>query len=399
MPASKLVALSLKPGKEGAFFARHPWVLAKSLLPAADWPADGDEVDLLTNKGSWIARGIYNGRSHIRVRLYSWTAHESLDEAFWQRRLAAAIAWRRQIGYDHPTGSARLVFSEADGISGLIVDRYCSYLVVQVTALAIQQRLDVILRQLVEALNPSGISVRTDPKIVQAEGLTAQEGCVWGEPLPPQIDLSENGLTFRVDLGAGQKTGYYLDQRENRRVAASYLRDRRVLDVCCYVGGFSLAAARLGPASEVLGLDASEKAVSQAALNADLNQIRHARFEVGDCFQGLEQLASAGARFGGVILDPPRFAGSRQSIDQALRAYHRLNRLAVQVLEPEGILVTCSCSGRVTREDFGRMLGGVAQKTRRDIQVVESRGSAPDHPVVLSCPETEYLKCFICRVH
>ena len=146
MPASKLVALSLKPGKEGAFFARHPWVLAKSLLPAADWPADGDEVDLLTNKGSWIARGIYNGRSHIRVRLYSWTAHESLDEAFWQRRLAAAIAWRRQIGYDHPTGSARLVFSEADGISGLIVDRYCSYLVVQVTALAIQQRLDGVER-------------------------------------------------------------------------------------------------------------------------------------------------------------------------------------------------------------------------------------------------------------
>jgi 23S rRNA (cytosine1962-C5)-methyltransferase len=398
MPATAgLPQITLKPQKSGTFLSRHPWVLAKSVLPSDAQPADGDIVDLVLPNGRWIARGVYNSRSFIRVRLYSWNADESLDDQFWRQRLEAAVALRQQLGYNDPAGAARLVFSEADGLSGLIVDRYGEHLVVQITALAMGRRLDLIVKILADLVRPRGIIVRTDAKIMQAEGLEPRDGVVWGEPLPAQTEISENGLRFRVDLSEGQKTGYYLDQRENRLAAAAYMRDRRVLDVCCYIGGFGLAAARLGQAKEVIGIDGSEKALEQARANAALNEITNVRYEQADCFKTLEQRQGAGEKFGAIILDPPRFAGNKQAVDAALRAYHRLNRLAVELLEPGGSLVTCSCSGRVTRDDFMHMLAGVAQKTRRNLQILEQRGPSPDHPVMISCPETDYLKCYIVR--
>jgi 23S rRNA (cytosine1962-C5)-methyltransferase len=201
-----------------------------------------------------------------------------------------------------------------------------------------------------------------------------------------------------VDLRTGPKTGFYLDQRENRQAAATYLGGRRVLDLFCFSGGFSLAAAKLGGAHEVLGIDSSDKAIALARANAELNGVTNARFVQEDCFQALERRVAAAERFSAVILDPPKFTRTRQSVNDALRAYHRINRLAVELLEPDGILVTCSCSGSVSREDFLAMLAGVAQKTRRGLQVLEQRGAAPDHPVSPTCPENEYLKCFVCRV-
>jgi len=387
----------LKPQKRGTFAARHPWVLAKSVEPLSPPPADGAVVDLVTAEGGWVARGIYNGQSHIRVRLYTWNRHEPLDVAFWRTRLAAAFDLRRTLGYDDPQGAARLVFSEGDGLSGLIVDRYGPYLVVQMAALAMQARRATLVELLAELAEPHGIIVRTDRKIAQAEGIAAQDGLAWGQPPAAETLVREHGLAYHVDLGEGQKTGYYLDQRENRRVAAGYLRGRRVLDMFCYVGGFALAAARLGPAAEVLGVDSSQKAIDAARRNAAINGLDHVRFETGESFDVLESLRQSGRRFDGVILDPPRFAGSRASVDQALRAYHRLNRLGVELLEPGGILITCSCSGRVSREEFRRVLHGVSQKTRRDLQIIEQRGAAGDHPVATACPESEYLKCFVCR--
>ena len=389
--------LILKQNKFGTFAGRHPWVMAKSVVKPQVEIADGDVVDLVTLEGRWVGRGIYNQRSHLCVRLYSWTRGEELNDDFWRGRLAAAVQLRRMIGYDDPAGATRLVFSEADGLSGLIVDRYGRYLVVQVAALAMQKRLELIVPLLAELAQPAGILVRTDEKIAAQEGMERRDGVAWGEAPPTSLDVYENGLLFRVDLASGQKTGYYLDQRENHRVAAMYMKDRRVLDVCCYVGGFALAAAKIGGAREVLGIDSSEKAVLQARDHAAANQLPNVTFEVGECFRTLEQKVAAGEKFGGVILDPPRFAASRDTVDQALRAYHRLNRLAVQLLEPGGILVTCSCSGRVSREQFLKMLSGVSQKTGRDLQILEQRGPAPDHPVRISCPETDYLKCFVCR--
>jgi 23S rRNA (cytosine1962-C5)-methyltransferase len=212
------------------------------------------------------------------------------------------------------------------------------------------------------------------------------------------VFIEEHGLRYGVDLLAGQKTGFYLDQRENRRAASAYLRGRQVLDLFCYSGGFSLTASRLGAAREVLGVDTSEKAVALARANAELNGVTNALFEQGDGFQVLDDFLAAGRRFDAIVLDPPKFTRTRQSVNDALRAYHRLNRVAADLLNPDGILVTCSCSGSVTREDFLQMLAVVAQKCGRDIQVLEQRGASPDHPVSATCPESEYLKCFICRV-
>jgi 23S rRNA (cytosine1962-C5)-methyltransferase len=361
-------------------------------------PADGDIVDLLNDKGKFIARGVFNSRSRIRVRLYTWDADTPLDDAFWRRRIGAAIELRSHLGYDDPAGAARLIFSEGDGLSGLIVDRYADYLAIQVTAQAIAVRLPAIVPMLVDLLNPKGIMIRTERGVSRTEGIELRDGPYWGTPPEGPLLIVDNGLRYEVDLAEGQKTGFYLDQRENRVAAARYFRDRRVLDMFCYSGGFAMAAAAFGGAREVLGVDTSQRAVMLAWANVQRNGVQNVRFQEGDGFETLESLLAAGERFGGVILDPPKFARSRSAVDEALRAYHWLNRLGVSLLEPGGILVTCSCSGHVSREDFLYMLVGVAQQTGREIQILEQRGASPDHPISAACLEGEYLKCFICRV-
>lgn len=388
----------LRPKKARPFFARHPWVLDSAIARLEGDVADGDVVDLIADNDKWIARGVYNSRSRIRVRLYSWDMGEFLDEPFWRGRLRQAISFRRQLGYDRGEGAARLVFSEGDALSGLIVDRYGPWLTVQVTSLGIANRLPLLLPMLVDQARPRGVLLRTEKGAPQAEGIELRDGVLWGEAPAGPVFIEENGVRYGVDLTEGQKTGFYLDQRENRRAAANYFAGRRLLDVFCYSGGFSLNAAIHGQAADVLGVDSSAKAIRLAVANAELNGQNRLRFEQADGFEALESLAAGGERFGAVILDPPKFARSRQGLDDALRAYHRLNRLAVDVLEPEGILVTCSCSGHVTREDFLDMLSGVAQRSRRGIQILEQRGASPDHPFQVACLESEYLKCFICRV-
>jgi len=397
-PGFGVARVVLAPRKARPFYGRHPWVLDSAIAKVDGQPADGDVVDLFADTGKFIARGVYNSRSRIRVRLYSWDATEGLAEPFWRRRFEDAIALRQSLGYDDPAGAARLVYSESDGLSGLIVDRYAEWLAVQVTSLGMAARLDELTRLLVDLVHPRGIFIRTEKGVSKAEGLELRDCLHWGESPQGPVFIQENGLRYGLDLAEGQKTGFYLDQRENRKAAAAYLRGRRVLDMFCYSGGFAMNAAALGHAHEVLGFDSSKKAVALARANAELNGVTTAHFELADCFDALQSLAAAHERFGAVILDPPKFARSRGAVDEAMRAYHRLNRLAVDVLEPGGILVTCSCSGHVTREDFLYMLLGVAQQTGRDIQVLDMRGAAADHPVSVTCLENEYLKCFICRV-
>jgi 23S rRNA (cytosine1962-C5)-methyltransferase len=370
-----------------------------SAIDRVEGPAnDGDLVELLSDKGKFIARGVFNSRSRIRVRLYTWDAAEMVDDAFWRRRLTAAVQFRAQLGYADPRGAARLVFSEGDGLSGLIVDRYADFLAIQVTALAVAVRLPQIVPMLVELTNPRGIMIRTERGVSRAEGIDLRDGPHWGTMPDGPLVIVDNGLQYELDLAEGQKTGFYLDQRENRAAAARYFRDRRVLDMFCYSGGFSMAASALGGARDVLGVDTSQRAVALARSNALRNGLQNVRFDCGDGFKTLEALAAAGQRFDAVVLDPPKFAHNRGALDEAMRAYHWLNRLAVGVLEPGGILVTCSCSGHVSREDFLYMLVGVAQQTGRAIQVLEQRGASPDHPISAACLESEYLKCFICRV-
>ena len=261
----------LKPRKARPFFGRHPWVLESAVDRIEGAPADGDVVDLISDQGRFIARGIFNGRSRIHVRLYTWDEAELLDDAFWRRRLEAAFALRDTLGFNQRDGAARLVFSEGDGLSGLIVDRYGEYLVVQVTALAMAARLPQIMPLLVELVRPQGILLRTERDIVRAEGLEFEPGLAWGTSPAGPVEIVDHGLRYEVDLAAGQKTGLYLDQRENRAAAAGYMRDRRVLDMFCYTGGFSLAAAVLGNARDVHGFDSSQRALAQARSNAERN--------------------------------------------------------------------------------------------------------------------------------
>ena len=389
----------VKPGRARPFFGRHPWVLDSAVLSIDGSPADGDVVDLVTHDRNFIARGLWNSSSRLRVRLYAFDAATRLDSGLWRKRIESAVALRRSLGLDDREGAARIVNSEGDDLSGLIVDRYGDYLAVQVTALAMAGRLDAVCDSLEESLRPRGILLRgAERGLSKLEGLHLADRLVRGTAPSGPVFVREHGLRFGVDLTEGQKTGYYLDQRENRQAAARHARGRRVLDMFCYSGGFSVACAVSGGARSVLAVDSSAKAAALAKANADLNGAASVAVETADAFEKLDSLAAAGERFDMVILDPPKFARSRASVDDALRAYHRINRMAVGLLEPGGMLVTCSCSGSVSRDDFLEMLSGVAQRSARSIQLLEIRGAAPDHPVNASCLEGEYLKCVIARV-
>ena len=396
LPTATIV---LKPKRARPFFGRHPWVLDSAVLRVDGAPADGAVVDLATHDGQFVGRGLWNSTSRLRVRLYAFDAATKLDDALWQARIEAAVRLRRTLGLDDPAGAARLVNSEGDDLSGLIVDRYGDYLAVQVTALAMASRLDTICDTLQTLVAPRGILLRgAERGLAKLEGLHLADRLVRGSAPAGPIFVHEHGLRFGIDLAEGQKTGYYLDQRDNRHAAGRYAQGRRVLDMFCYSGGFSVACAVAGRAASVLAVDSSAKATTLAKANADLNGAANVAVETADAFEKLDALLAAGERFGMVVLDPPKFARSRASLDDALRAYHRINRAALGLLEPGGILVTCSCSGSVSREDFLQMLAGVAQRGRRPIQLLECRGAAPDHPVSASCLEGEYLKCVIARV-
>ena len=389
----------LKPRRARPFFGRHPWVLDSAVDRVDGSPADGGVVDMLTNDGKFVARGLWNSQSRLRVRLYAFDADTPLDDSLWQTRLNRALALRESLGLDGRDGAARLVNSEGDDLSGLIVDRYGDYLAVQVTALAIEPRLEPICDLLETAVKPRGILLRgAERGLSKLEGLHLPDRLLRGtEPTGP-IFVAEHGLRFGVDLTEGQKTGYYLDQRENRQAAARHAGGRRVLDMFCYSGGFAVACAVNGGARSVLAVDTSAKATALARANADFNGAANVAVETADAFEKLDSLAAAGERFGMVVLDPPKFARSRGSVDDALRAYHRINRVACDLLEPGGMLVTCSCSGSVTRDDFLQMLAGVSQRAGRMLQLLDVRGAAADHPVSVSCLEGEYLKCVIARV-
>jgi 23S rRNA (cytosine1962-C5)-methyltransferase len=354
----------------------------------------GQVVDLLDHDGNWVARGVINPHSRLRVRLYGYDQQIVIDDDLWKTRLDAAIGRRRLL---NPAGSGsaeRLIFSESDLLSGLIVDRYADCLGVQFTSGGLLRWRDPILEHLQKSTGARAMMVKVDAKTAKHEGIEAMEQWYGGVELNEPVRYRQNGLELSVDLRRGQKTGGYLDQRLNQEIAAAYCQGKRVLDMCCYHGGFGLVAAAAGAAS-VLGVDTSESAIETATQLAAANGLENVTFAQGDCFDWLGEAAKRGEKFDVVILDPPRFAGSRHQVDQAIRAYRRLNSSAVDLLPPGGILITCSCSGRVSRSDFLNMLMDVGRRRRRDLVMLENRGPAPDHPVAISCPESNYLKCVI----
>ena len=387
----------IKSRRARPFFARHPWVFDTSIDRVEGNPEAGDEVSVVTSEGKFIARGLYNSASSIRVRLYRWE-DDSLDEAFWSHRLESALRLRRDLLHFGTDESAvRLVFSEGDGLSGLTVNRYDRWLIAQFTSLALYHRRELLLRLLTELTGAEGILARTERGIASREGLRAGEEATVGKIPDGPVEIVENDLKYRVDLRSSQKTGFYLDQRDNRRAIAAYCRGKRVLDLFCFTGGFSLTAAQNGGAVETLGIDSSTPAIERAREHAAINGVSQARFESGDVIDVLEEMRLGGQRFDVVICDPPKFAPMAKDIEHALKGYLRLNLAAIDVLAPDGILATCSCSGSVARELFVDLIGQVSEQSRRPIQILEQRGQASDHPISASCLETEYLKCLICR--
>jgi len=398
-PADGLPKVTLKPRRALPFFSGHPWVFAGAIANVAGDAVAGSEVSVHAADGKFVARGLFNPDSNIRVRLYSWQADRPLDSALWSERLDEAVALRKRLFADRPEWRAcRLVFSEADGLSGLTIDRYGDHLLLQWTSRALAMREAEIVPLLQEKLNPAGIWRRTEKGIGELEGLEASDERIAGTDPPRPLFVEENGIRYGVDVVAGQKTGFYFDQRDNRAAAAKYLHGR-MLDMFCYTGGFGITAAKLGHVEQVLAVDSSETALTLARANAELNEVAgRLGWEHGTAGPTMERLHAAGERFDGIILDPPKMARTRGGLERALKGYRTLNRQAVNLLNPGGILVTCSCSGLVPRTEFELMLGQVASETRRRIQILESRGAAPDHPVSVQCLENDYLKCFICRV-
>lgn len=399
--STRIRAVRLKPGKGRESFGRHPWILEASLVESVSPPRLGEQVDVLGADGRWIGRGLYHPESRIRVRMYVWSQDQWIDAERFAVRIGQAIELRRQylVGSGQVDG-LRWINSEGDFLSGLVVDGFAGHLVVQVNARVLMPYLDGILGQLVEHIKPLSISLSIDEKTARSEGLEVQERLVYGQLPEGTLSLRENGLTWRVDLVGGQKTGYYLDQRENRLAASRWVpAGARVLDVCTYAGGFALTLAKLGDGASVVGVDSSTRALDLGRQNAAANGILGGvEWEQADFFEALSARVDRQELFDMVVLDPPKLAGARDKVPRALAAYHRLNYLAIRCLRPGGVLVSCSCSGRVSRSDFVDVLLGAARRAGRDLQILENRGPSADHPVNIHCPETDYLKCLIGRV-
>lgn len=387
----------LKARRARPFFGRHPWVFENAVAKVVGNPQPGAAVELRTDGDQFVAHGLYNPHSKIRVRLYSWDPDLPIDDALIAHRIERAVRFRTEtLRLNGPRQACRLVYSESDGLSGLTVDRYADVLVVQLTSLALSRFTPVIVETLQRLLNPSCIYQRTEKGIGQLEGLEASDGLLAGIAPDGPVTVEENELEFFAEVQTGQKTGLYLDQRDNRLAFCRYTQHRTVLDVFCHSGAFALLAMKKGGAQSALGIDVSQSAIDLAGRTAAHNGVA-AEFRQGEAAPTLKQLHRDKARFGVVVCDPPKFARSAGSIDRALRAYEQVNTLALNVLEPEGILVTCSCSGLVSMEQFLAVLTTVSQATGRELQILETRGQAPDHPVSMYCRETEYLKCVIAR--
>ena len=399
MNAPTPIRIKLKPRKALPFFSGHPWVFAGALEQEnQDLPA-GTEVLLVSEKNQPIAWGLYNPKSAIRVRLYQWQVEEQFTDQFWQHRIVSSLQRRENLLKNSLDKSCRLIFSEGDGLSGLTVDRFGEFLVIQLTSLALSLKLPCILETLEKLCHPQGIILRTEKGMTDEEGLELRDGLLTGKYPEEPLIIQEHGVKYLVDITQGQKTGFYFDQRANRLTAATYAPAGTMLDVCSYSGGFSLNGLINGQIIHATCVDSSEAALTLVQKNAQLNNLSdkiHVIQGRGD--QVMRQLHADGQQFNTVILDPPKLARQRSGIKKALQAYEQLNRQAIKLVAPGGLLVTCSCSGLVSKNEFLEAVTRAGVQEHRQLRMIDFRGQAWDHPVSLNCPESAYLKCAFLQV-
>lgn len=392
---------------------QHPFIFEKMIDAADPTAKPGDIVNIYDKDGALCGRGLFNPRSQIVVRVLS-RGDVAIDDAFWRERLRAAVELRRALRIEESTDAYRLVHAEGDGLSGLVIERYAGVLAFELFSLGIVQRFELLARILAEALGPPArlerpgaapsawrVVYRVDERSASIEGVPERRRSgVAGETDAERLSdvtVRENGVRFRIDVMRGHKTGFFCDQRENRRRLAPLCRDAQVLDLCCYTGGFALAAKVLGGAREVTAVDLDEGALALARQNANLNQAR-VQFVHADAFGYMRQMLENGREYDVVVLDPPKLAPTRADLEEALRKYHDLNRLAARLVRRNGWMLSCSCSGLVTPPAFAEVLQRAARSAGRRLQLFDQTGAGPDHPVALDCPESAYLKAFWMRV-
>jgi 23S rRNA (cytosine1962-C5)-methyltransferase len=382
--------LELRAGKERSLLRRHPWVYAGAVARVLGRPEPGDCVRIVGADQRFLAWGAYSPASTIRARAWTFDEHEQPDDAWLHAQIAYAVARRAPLAVR--TDAVRLVFGEADGLPGLIVDRYADQLVVQLMAAGVEARREAIAEALVAATGLTRIYERSDAASRQREGLASREGVLRGDPPAGPVRIHEDGVAYEVDVVRGHKTGFYIDQRDNRRLVASLAAGKRVLNCFCYTGGFSLAALRAG-ATETWSIDSSADALAVARAQQSLNQIGSpAHWIQADAFDALRQFAAERRQFDLIVLDPPKFAPSVQHLERATRAYKQLSLAGLRLLAPGGRLLTFSCSGAVSVDLFQKVVAGAVIDARVDAQMLARLAAGEDHPVLMTHPEGEYLK-------
>jgi 23S rRNA (cytosine1962-C5)-methyltransferase len=372
----------------------HPWIFQKMVEKPAVRPKPGSVVDIFDREGQFAGRGFYNGHSRIALRVLTADPAEPVDEAFFARRITTAVSLRRDVlKLDAATDAYRLVHSEGDGLSGLVVDRFADTLVIEYFSAGMFRQRDLIRRCLLEHYPGANVYAFAE------EHVQKQESFDCGIPAsPPPTVIHEHGVKFHAAPGTKHKTGFFADQRDNRRMLADFCAGKRVLDLCCNSGGFAIYAKALGGADEVVGVDLDEEILEIAERNARLNKAR-VRFVQADIFAWLRDVAvNNREQYDVVVLDPAKMTRDREQVIPALKKYLDMNKLALAAVKPGGIFLTCSCTGLVSEEQFLDMLRRAAFYANRTVQVLKVSGAGPDHPFLANVPESRYLKAVFCRV-
>jgi 23S rRNA (cytosine1962-C5)-methyltransferase len=390
----------LKKGKEKAVLQRHPWVFSGAIDRVKGKPANGDIVKLLDAQNRFMAYGFYNDQSRVALRLLEWDEETAVDDNWFRQKVATAVESREYVLRSGQTNTCRLIFSEADYLPGLIVDKYADHLSVQILTSGIQNNITVIIDELQRLLQPKGIYDKSDASSRAHEGLETTNEVLAGNPPPEIVQVMENGITYGINIAEGQKSGFYCDQRDNRHLLAAYVQDKKVLDCFCYTGGFTLNSLKLGAAS-VTSVDSSALAIDTLRQNIELNGLDANKFTAiqSDVNKQLRRFKEEGQFFDVIVLDPPKYAPSRSALDRASRAYKDLNRIAMLLLNKGGLLATFSCSGAMDIDNFKQVLAWAALDAGKQVQFIYQFCQPEDHPVRASFPEGEYLKGLLCRVY
>lgn len=394
--------LILKPKRDKPVQKKHPWVFSGAIGRMEGSPRPGDLINIVSANKEWLAYAYYNPHSQIRGRILSWNEAEQFDESFWETRLKRAIASRDLLQFGANTNAYRLVAAESDGLPGLIVDKYANYLTMQCYTMGIDKRKGMLTEVLAGLVNPAGIIERSDVSMRHKEGLQEEKGVLWGKAPEGRLTILENGYQFQVDLLHGHKTGYYLDQRDNRALVGDprFVAGKDVLNTFAYTGGFAVYAAG-GGANSIINIDAIKGVLEQAEQNMAVNGFAdrpNDEFIAGDAFEILRDYRDEGRQFDVVVLDPPKFAHKRKDVERACRGYKDINWLGMRLTRPGGVLATFSCSGLISADLFQKVLFGAAVDSGREVQIIHTLTQGADHPVLLTYPEAAYLKGFLCRV-